>query len=228
MNPPTRTVIAAGLLLLIPLNVFAGGVKVIANPSVRADWVSSEELRGVFLLQRKTLKDGSSVVPVLEKRGIAHEIFLKQYLDREGNELQTYYQGLVFTGKGLMPKQLDSDTQVLAFVAQTRGAIGYVDGDFSTQGVKVLEVIVPGRSAQRRLLARVEPEYPETLERLRIGGTVRLALRISPTGTVEEVLLLGGNPILGEAAAKAVKQWVYAPASSETKMEISVPFAPRP
>jgi outer membrane biosynthesis protein TonB len=68
--------------------------------------------------------------------------------------------------------------------------------------VKVV-VVSDGHSAERRLLTRVEPEYPETLQQLQIGGTVRLAVTISPRGTVEKVALLGGNPILAEAASKS-------------------------
>jgi hypothetical protein len=77
-------------------------------------------------------------VPVPEKRGITHEAFLAHYLHRDPDELRIYYQGLVFTGKGSMPGEFSSDAEVAAFVAQTRGALGYVDRDFNLEGVKVL------------------------------------------------------------------------------------------
>jgi TonB family protein len=73
-------------------------------------------------------------------------------------------------------------------------------------------------------MTRVEPEYPETLKRLSIGGTVRLRVSISAKGDVENVELLGGNPILGEAAAFAVKRWVYAAGRSRTTAEVSISF----
>jgi hypothetical protein len=41
---------------------------------------------------------------------------------------------------------------------------------------------------------------------------------------VEDVELLGGNPILGESAAAAVKKWVYTANRSRTIAEISVSF----
>jgi outer membrane biosynthesis protein TonB len=47
---------------------------------------------------------------------------------------------------------------------------------------------------------------------------------ISPKGTVEQVELLGGNPILGESAALAVKKWVYAAAKSQTVTEVTLWF----
>lgn len=85
-------------------------------------------------------------------------------------------------------------------------------------------VVSDGHSVERRLLTRVEPEYPETLQRLQIGGIVRLAITISPKGSVEKVALLGGNPILAEAAIKGVRQWVYTPGPAQTTIEVTVPF----
>jgi len=223
---PSRLLITAGFIIAAALNVIAGDVKIISNVSVKADSISASELKSVFLLQRRTLKEGSAVVPVLEKSGATHEAFLRQYLDRGNEAIRAYYQGLVFTGKGSMPKELNSDAEVVAYVAKTKGAIGYVSGPASAEGVKVL-VVSDGRSAQRTLLTRVEPEYPETLQRLQIGGTVRLSVTISPKGTVENVDLLGGNPILAEAASTAVKQWIYTPGPSRTTIEVTIPFENR-
>jgi TonB family protein len=109
-------------------------------------------------------------------------------------------------------------------VARTRGAIGYVSAETSSEGVKTLAVAYAGESTQRTLIIRVEPEYPETLRRLNIGGTVRLRVTISAKGNIENVELLGGNPILGESAISAVKRWVYAPSHSRTVAEVSIPF----
>jgi TonB family protein len=178
-------------------------------------------------LERKTLADGSPVAPVLQKSGPTHEAFLKQYLNRDREEIRIYYQGLIFTGKGSMPKELRSDTEVVAYVARTRGAIGYVSNDSPTPGVKVLAIAQAGANLERQLVTRVEPEYPETLRRLLIGGTVRLVVTISENGNVEGVQLQGGNPVLAESAIKAVRQWVYTAGPSRTRQEVEIPFVPK-
>lgn len=220
------SLLVTGFLLLASWTARAGDVVVIANPSVTADSISLADLRSVFLLERSALKDGSFVAPVLQKSGTAHLAFLRRYLDRDQEEMRIYYQGLVFTGKGSMPKELNSDAEVIAYVAKTRGAIGYVSSLSSTEGVKVLEVISEQHRGARQLLTRVEPIYPETLRQMKIGGIVRLSVTVSPKGAVEDVSVLGGNPILGEAAAKAVKQWIYAPAFSRATIEVTINFDP--
>ncbi len=81
-------------------------------------------------------------------------------------------------------------------------------------------------AAERKVVNRVEPKYPPTLERLYIGGIVRLQVDIAANGTVEGAQLLGGNPILGQAAIAAVKQWKYTPASHKTRQTEKLEFDP--
>jgi len=158
------------------------------------------------------------------KKGAVHEAFLQQYLGVTEDDLQIYYRTLLFTGRGSMPKVLESDAEVVAYVARTRGAIGYVSSSANAVGVKTLAIGVPSYNLERKLITRVEPDYPETLKQLNIGGTVRLRVSISAKGNVENAVLLGGNPILGESAAIAVKKWIYAAGRSLTVSEISISF----
>jgi|SRR5580658_282950 TonB family protein len=206
------------------LHAFAVDLKIVANPSVKADSISVEELRSVFLAERNSLKDGSHVEPVFERAGAVHEAFLREFLKESSESLDSRYGALVFTGKAAMPKSFNSDAEVVAHVAETRGAIGYVSASSSTEGVKVLEVVPEGSRPARALLTQVEPEYPETLRQLGIGGIVRLQITISPQGSVEAVTLLGGNPILGEVAMKAVRHWIYAAAQARSTLIVTVPF----
>jgi len=118
----------------------AADVKVIANASVGASSVSADELKGVFLGTKTSLSDGSHVEPVLLKSGAVHEAFLKEYVGKTDDALNTYYRSLVFTGKGSMPKVLASDADVVSFVEKTKGATGYVSAGTSAGSAKTLEV----------------------------------------------------------------------------------------
>ena len=118
----------------------AADVKIIANESVGASSVSADELKGVFLATKSSLSDGSHVTPVLEKDGPAHEAFLKEYVGKTDSAFETYYRSLVFTGKASMPKTTASDAEMVAYVAKTKGAIGYVSAGAASEGVKTLEV----------------------------------------------------------------------------------------
>lgn len=98
----------------------------------------------------------------------------------------------------------------------------------SPGGVKTLAIAELGSSAQRILIRQVKPVYPEALKERNIGGTVRLQVTISAGGGVDEITLLGGNPILADSAIYAVKQWVYSRSRSRTTIEISLLFQADP
>jgi hypothetical protein len=117
----------------------AADFKVIANSSVKADSVSADELKKIFLVTETSL-DGSHVEPVLAKSGPAHEAFLKQCVEKSDAALAAYYRSLVFTGKASMPKELGSDAEVAAYVAKTKGAVGYVSPSAASPNAKVLDV----------------------------------------------------------------------------------------
>jgi TonB family protein len=219
--------VAAGLMSFALPNALARDIKVIANSSVKAEEISAKDLKNIFLEETRWFGDGFHAEPVIEKDGPVHEAFLREYIGKSAEDMQSFYRALVFTGRGSMPKELASDAEVVAYVARTKGAIGYVGSETNADGVRTLAVISAGTGAERKLITRVEPEYPETLKRLNIGGTVRLQVTISPKGNVEGVQLLGGNPILGDAATSAIKRWVYTSAHSRSTAEISIPFDPR-
>ena len=218
--------LVAAVVMFGSVHALAGNVRIIANPSVKAETISVSEIKNVFLEERNSLRDGTHVEPVLSKGGPVHATFLREYLGQNDDALQNYYRTLVFTGKGSMPKALHSDEEVVAYVSRTRGAIGYVSSSTPLDGVKTLAVHQEESEATRKLISRVEPVYPDILQSNHIGGTVRLQVTIASNGRVEDAELLGGNPILGDAAMAAVKKWVYAAGRSRTTTEVSIPFDP--
>jgi TonB family protein len=81
-------------------------------------------------------------------------------------------------------------------------------------------------AVERKVVARVEPEYPEALKRLYIGGVVKVEAVVTASGAVESTQLLGGSPILGQSAMKAIKQWKFSPSAAKEKLVVQVAFDP--
>lgn len=80
--------------------------------------------------------------------------------------------------------------------------------------------------SDRRVLNRIDPDYPDALKKLYIGGVVRVEVEVAPNGTVKNTKLLGGSPILGQSTMKAIKQWKYAPAAADETLTVRVEFDP--
>jgi protein TonB len=62
-----------------------------------------------------------------------------------------------------------------------------------------------------KLVRRVVPEYPPLARAARISGVVRLIGIIARDGTIRNLQLVSGHPLLTRAAIEAVQQWVYQP-----------------
>jgi periplasmic protein TonB len=61
------------------------------------------------------------------------------------------------------------------------------------------------------LIRKVNPTYPPLARQARIQGTVVLQAQISKDGSIENLQLISGHPMLAPAAIEAVKQWKYKP-----------------
>jgi protein TonB len=70
---------------------------------------------------------------------------------------------------------------------------------------------VGGDVQAARLIRKVVPIYPEIARRARVSGTVRLVGVIAKNGTIEQLQVVSGNPLLIQAALDAVRQWLYRP-----------------
>ncbi len=65
--------------------------------------------------------------------------------------------------------------------------------------------------SRRLLLQKVLPSYPEKAVRARLQGSVVLQAFIARDGTIQDLKLIRGSLLLGQAAFRAVRQWRYQP-----------------
>jgi TonB family protein len=77
----------------------------------------------------------------------------------------------------------------------------------------------------RGVRSKVTAEYPRLARQMNLTGAVQLAVVVRSDGTVKEVRVLGGHPVLAEAASEAVRQWRFRPAPGETVEVVKITFA---
>src|ERR1035438_1922872 len=94
---------------------------------------------------------------------------------------------------------------------------GVIGGILSSTPVAVPKVATPQRVrvstgvATGLLIKKVTPTYPALAKQARIQGPVLLQAEISKEGTIQNLQLISGHPMLAPAAIEAVKQWRYKP-----------------
>jgi periplasmic protein TonB len=72
-------------------------------------------------------------------------------------------------------------------------------------------ITIGGNVQQAKLVRQPKPVYPPLAKQARISGVVHLAAVISANGTIQDLKVISGHPLLIPAALDAVKQWVYQP-----------------
>ena len=72
-------------------------------------------------------------------------------------------------------------------------------------------ITIGGNVQQAKLVRQPKPVYPPLAKQARISGVVHLAAVISKDGTIQDLKVISGHPLLIPSALEAVKQWVYQP-----------------
>ena len=137
----TRWLLGALVLALLGLagQTAAAATVVIANEDVSADTIAKRELQKIFL-GRSTQFGGQKLIVVTLGNGSSHEAFTQDYLQMTPQQFTNHWRKIVFSGTGKEPRAFDSESELVAFVARTPGAIGYVSSGTGHSGVKTLKV----------------------------------------------------------------------------------------
>jgi ABC-type phosphate transport system substrate-binding protein len=134
--------IAFGLLVAL-LCLGAGraraldGAVVIANSSIATDSLTANTLKDIYTGKTKYWEGGQAIVIVVlpdQTDGA-----LQQVCGMDTSSFKTFWQRLVFSGRGQLPKKADDVATLMAMVASTKGAIALVPANAELKGVKKLE-----------------------------------------------------------------------------------------
>ena len=79
----------------------------------------------------------------------------------------------------------------------------------------------------RKAKTKVSPAYPELARRMNITGTVKVLVVVAPNGSLKDTKIVGGNPLLVNAAMDALKKWKFEPADTESSGTVEFKFQPQ-
>ena len=101
-----------------------------------------------------------------------------------------------------------------------------------TLGIATGSVVLKAQQTQndeivRRAKSKVQPTYPDLARKMNITGTVKIEVVVLPNGSVKDARVVGGHPVLANAALEAAKKWRFEPAQMESSGVIDFKFEPR-
>jgi ABC-type phosphate transport system substrate-binding protein len=113
-------------------------VVIVVHPSNSAT-IDTKQAQRIFLGKEKKFSDGKEALPINSTSGYpSREQFDSTVLKRSSSQVSAYWSKLVFTGKGIPPKEVDDDAAVIAIIANNQNAVGYIDSSAVTGDVKVI------------------------------------------------------------------------------------------
>ena len=78
----------------------------------------------------------------------------------------------------------------------------------------------------RKAKVQVAAVYPALARQMHVTGTVKIVVTVSPNGSVKNAKVVGGHPLLAEAALNAVKQWRFETSADESTGIVEFHFDP--
>lgn len=139
MKLPLRPLLL-GFLLAFAASAPAADAVFVTNPSTAADSLTKEDIKNILLGNKTKWDTGGIIRLTVLTTGTAHESVIQEYTARSADQFDKYWKKQVFTGKGSAPNSFKTDAELVAFVAKTPGAFGYIASGTAPDGVKVVSV----------------------------------------------------------------------------------------
>ncbi len=111
---------------------------VIAHPTLNVNSLSQSELNRLFMGQSAMLPNGGRALP-LDIADDTRNLFYQQVLNKQPAQVEKYWARMVFTGKAQPPRAVKA-REIKNIVAETPGAISYIERDQADASVKVLKI----------------------------------------------------------------------------------------
>lgn len=137
-----------GLLLMAALSAAQSGeaappFRVVVHRANPVASISRAELSAIYMKRKRSWAGGGEIVAIDQSPASGvRERFSRAVHGKSVAYVTRYWQRLIFSGRGVPPRQVPSDAAVLALVRSNPRAIGYVRGDVTPgEGVKTIAVL---------------------------------------------------------------------------------------
>lgn len=137
LNISLKSALLGTVLTFAAGTVFAE-VAVIVNPT-NDSAMTSDDIAKLYLGKTKKFTNGQSAIPLDRTEGTDIRVkFLESTVSKDESQMKSYWSRLIFTGKGVPPKVVETDAEVKELVSRNPDTIGYIDSSSVDDTVKVI------------------------------------------------------------------------------------------
>ncbi len=131
-------------LLMVCLFFYATNsqaVSLIVNDSVVSPPSSKQDIRNIFTLQQNSWPDGSRIyIFVFPDDNPLHQEFSRSLTGIFPHQYRRIWNRYTFSGTGIAPTIVESESEMLDKISQTKNSIGYISGEISRPDIKVINL----------------------------------------------------------------------------------------
>jgi ABC-type phosphate transport system substrate-binding protein len=129
----------AFLAALQVASIAQAGVVVVVNPKNSVTALSKDQLADIYLGSAKNFPGGGVATPVdLPESAAESQDFHKNVTGKNGTQFKAYWAKMVFSGRGVPPKEAATAAEVKSLIATNPGMVGYIDKSAVDSSVKVV------------------------------------------------------------------------------------------
>ena len=137
MKTFVRNLIGSSVLVAFS-TIATAEIAVIVNPA-NGDAITKDDIANLYLAKTKTFPGGKNAIPLDRPEGSPTRVeFVSKVVDKDEAQMKSYWSRLIFTGKGVPPKVVESDAEVKDLVARNPDTIGFIDAAAADATVKVV------------------------------------------------------------------------------------------
>lgn len=152
--------------------------QIIVHPSNPSTSIDSETASRFFLRRSRAWQHGPTVRPVDHANETAlFEAFSRQVHGKAGTAIESFWLKQIFSGDATPPAKLSSDREIVLYVGQHPGAIGYVSSSTRLNGVKRLDLVdeeADSSGSERGRIDSLLSAYSRAMERKDMAGLLAI------------------------------------------------------
>ena len=116
---------------------------IIGNGGLNETSLTMNDLKEIYMGEKKFWKNGQKINVSMLISCDTQQKFHKLYLNMSLFQFVHHWKLIIFSGKGKFPKTLDTEQELINYVSETQGAIGYISSNtiIKAKNIKVFSVV---------------------------------------------------------------------------------------
>lgn len=100
--------------------------------------LSKNDIAKLFLSKIKSFPNGEKAITIEINNKESQINFYKELTNKNEKQLSKYWAKMIFTGRGIPPKKLEKESELIEFIAKNKNAITYIKRKYLSKDLKIV------------------------------------------------------------------------------------------